>query len=37
MTDEPHAGLTQLGRPSPLPASPDAVNLERALDAHRGK
>ncbi|MBV8704015.1 MAG: NADPH-dependent 7-cyano-7-deazaguanine reductase QueF, partial [Acetobacteraceae bacterium] len=26
---EPVPGLSQLGRPTPLPASPDAAELER--------
>jgi len=29
MTDDSYAGLTQLGRLTPLPASPDAAKLER--------
>ena len=29
---DPLAGLTQLGRPSPLPASPDAAVLERVAN-----
>jgi 7-cyano-7-deazaguanine reductase len=32
MTDESHARLTQLGRPTPLPTSPDAANLERVAN-----
>ena len=29
MSDERNAGLTQLGRPTPIPASPDDAKLER--------
>jgi len=29
MTDDPYAGLTQLGRPAAVPASPDEAKLER--------
>lgn len=37
MTDEPYAGLTQLGRPAPLPASPDAALLERVPNPATGQ
>ncbi len=42
MSDHPHAadplaGLTQLGRPSPLPASPDAATLERVANPAPGR
>jgi 7-cyano-7-deazaguanine reductase len=36
MTDEPHASLTQLGKPTPLPASPDAAMLERVHNPAAG-
>ena len=32
MTDEPLSGLTQLGRPTPLPAGPDQAVLERVAN-----
>ena len=32
MTDDPYAGLTQLGRPSAVPASPDEAVLERVAN-----
>jgi 7-cyano-7-deazaguanine reductase len=31
-----HNDLTQLGQPSPLPASPDAATLERVANPHPG-
>ncbi|HUB48168.1 MAG TPA: preQ(1) synthase [Acetobacteraceae bacterium] len=37
MTDEPYAGLTQLGHPVPLPASPDAAKLERVANPAAGQ
>jgi 7-cyano-7-deazaguanine reductase len=36
MTEDAHAGLTQLGRPTPLPASPDAATLERVRNPATG-
>jgi 7-cyano-7-deazaguanine reductase len=32
-----HAGLTQLGRPTPVPASPDQAQLERVANPAPGK
>ncbi len=37
MTDPDLAGLTQLGRPTPVPASPDAAQLERVANPASGK
>ena len=37
MTDPELAGLTQLGRPTPVPASPDAAQLERVANPASGK
>ena len=37
MTVDPHTGLTQLGRPTPIPASPDAAKLERVASPQAGK
>ena len=34
MARKPHTPLTQLGRASPLPASPDAAVLERVANPH---
>ena len=36
MTDKPYAGLTQLGHPTPLPATPDAAKLERVANPAPG-
>jgi 7-cyano-7-deazaguanine reductase len=32
MSDDRYAGLTQLGRPAPMPASPDEAKLERVAN-----
>jgi 7-cyano-7-deazaguanine reductase len=39
MTDpeSPYAGLTQLGRPTPIPPSPEAAQLERVANPSPGK
>jgi 7-cyano-7-deazaguanine reductase len=37
MSDQSYAKLTQLGRPTPIPASPDAAKLERVASPHAGK
>ena len=37
MSDQPYRGLTQLGRATPIPASPDAAKLERVPSPHPGK
>jgi len=37
MTDAIHSGLTQLGRPVPIPASPDEARLERVPAPHPGR
>jgi 7-cyano-7-deazaguanine reductase len=37
MTEESYAGLTQLGRPTPVPASPDAAVLERVANPAPGR
>jgi 7-cyano-7-deazaguanine reductase len=39
MTDpeSPYAGLTQLGRPTPIPTSPEAAQLERVANPSPGK
>jgi 7-cyano-7-deazaguanine reductase len=37
MTEEPLADLTQLGRPTTLPASPSAAKLERIANRDAGK
>ena len=37
MAEEPYAGLTQLGRPTSLPAGPDAATLERVRNPATGK
>jgi len=37
MTDDSYAMLTQLGRPAPLPASPDAAKLERVANPAPGR
>ena len=37
MTDAPYAGLTQLGRPTTLPASPAEAILERVPSPHQGQ
>lgn len=37
MTDHLYTGLTQLGRPTPLPASPDEARLERVPSPHQGQ
>ena len=34
---DPYAGLTQLGRPTPVPASPDAAKLERVANPAPGR
>jgi 7-cyano-7-deazaguanine reductase len=36
MTDQAFAHLTQLGAPTPLPASPEAARLERVANPHPG-
>ena len=36
LTDNPHAGLTQLGRPTALPTSPAEAKLERVPSPNRG-
>ena len=36
VTDQPYAGLTQLGRPTPQPTSPGAATLERVPSPNRG-
>ena len=36
VTDQPYAGLTQLGRPSALPNSPAEAKLERVPSPNRG-
>ena len=35
--DQPYAGLTHLGQPSAMPASPDAATLDRVPSPHQGK
>src|SRR5581483_12505301 len=37
MADETYADLTQLGRPAPIPPTPDAAKLERVANPGRGK
>jgi 7-cyano-7-deazaguanine reductase len=37
MSDDRYAGLTQLGRPTPVPASPDEAKLERVANPAPGK
>jgi 7-cyano-7-deazaguanine reductase len=37
MTGEDHSGLTQLGRPTPMPASPGEAKLERVANPSRGR
>ena len=37
MIDDPHADLTQLGRPAPQPASPDLARLERVPNPAEGQ
>ena len=37
MSDDPYAGLTQLGHPAPQPASPDQARLERVTNPAPGK
>jgi len=37
MMDEPHGGLTQLGRQTSLPACPDAARLERVANPAPGR
>jgi 7-cyano-7-deazaguanine reductase len=37
MTDEDHSGLTQLGRPIPMPASPREAKLERVANPSPGR
>ncbi len=35
--ESPYAGLTQLGRPTPIPVSPDEAQLERVANPSPGK
>jgi len=35
--ESPYAGLTQLGRPTPIPATPDEARLERVANPSPGK
>src|SRR5581483_5179036 len=37
MADETYADLTQLGRPAPIPPTPDAAKLARVANPGRGK
>ena len=37
MTDPTYQGLTQLGRPSPIPPSPEKAQLERVANPAPGK
>ena len=37
MSDDRYDGLTQLGRPTPIPASPDEAKLERVANPAPGK
>ncbi len=37
MTDPESPGLTQLGRPTPIPANPEVAELERVPNPARGK
>ena len=37
MSDDRYAGLTQLGRPTPVPASPDEATLERVANPAPGR
>ena len=37
MADKTGSALTQLGRPTPIPPSPDAAKLERVANPGRGK
>jgi 7-cyano-7-deazaguanine reductase len=37
MTDTPYAGLTQLGHPTSIPASPEVARLERVASPAEGK
>ena len=37
MSDPTYDGLTQLGRPTAQPASPEAASLERVAAPHRGR
>ncbi len=36
-SDDPYAGLSQLGQPTPVPASPEAARLERVPSPAQGR